>query len=259
MRIYDVEKYLYSLKDKLDPDEGELYGDSRKEVRGVQVCWMATLDAIKNAHKTGANLMLVHEALLSPYPFKKMPRPKDYLCWPANQKRIELLSKYGIAVMRFHGTLDEICIYDDFAKALELPQPTIVEKELVKLYDIEPVTIEAMIIKVKNNLGLDSVRVTCCNLKKRVHRIGLPWGGLGLFVNVSYQKKLLRYNPDLFIAGETDSYAMHFAIDSGVVMIETSHEVSENIGLKHFTTRLKKEIKNVPIIFYENKKPWINR
>jgi len=259
MHVHDLEKYLYNLKGKLNSDEGHVFGNGRMKVKGIQVSWMATLDAIQSAHKIGANVMLVHEALFFPYPFTEKSRPEDYFTWAVNRKRAHLLSEYGIAVVRFHGTLDEICIFDDFARALGLLKPSIEEEGLVKLYDIEPTSVEEMIERVKTSLGLDLVRVTPCDLKKKVRRIGLLWGGLGLFVNVEYQQQVLRHDPDLFIAGETDSYTMHFAIDVGVVVIETSHEISENIGLKNFTNKLKQELENIPIVFYENRKPWINR
>lgn len=259
MKVTELQKYLYNLKGKLNSDEGLLFGDGEQEVESIQVSWMATLEAIENAHKAGTNLMLVHEALFYPYPFEHKPRPKEYLSWSVNKKRLELLSRYEIVVIRFHGTLDEICIFDDFARALRLPEATIVEEGLVKLYDIEPITVEAMIEKVKNKLCVNSVRVTQCDLNRKVSRIGLPWGGLGLSVNVDYQERLLKHNPDLFIAGEADSYAMHFVIDAGVVMIESSHEVSENIGLRSFSARLKQELKHIPVAFYENRKPWTTR
>ncbi|MFH1905075.1 MAG: Nif3-like dinuclear metal center hexameric protein [bacterium] len=257
MEVSDFKKYVYNLKGRLNPDEGLLFGNENNGITGIQVSWMASLDAIESAQRVGANLMLVHEALFYPYPFSNNPRPKDYLCWSVNKKRKELLSRYEIAVIRFHGTLDEICILDDFAKALGLPEPSI-EDKLVKLYDIEPVSIETMIKRVKKALLLDIVRVTPCDLKKKARRIGLPWGGLGLFVNVSYQERLLKYEPDLFIAGESDCYGFIYAIDAGIPMIETSHEISENIGLKNFADKLKKDIMDINITFYENKKPWIN-
>lgn len=259
MEVHSLEKYLHGLKGKLNADEGHLFGNGTIEIKGIQVSWMATVDAIENAHIVGANVMLVHESLFFPYPFMERSKPKDYLTWVVNQKRLSLLSEYDISVIRFHGTLDEICIFDDFARTLGLLKPSIEEEGLVKLYDIEPVSIEEIIRRIKTSLKLDLVRVTPCDPKKKVQRIGLPWGGLGLFVNVEYQQRLLRHNPDLFIAGETDSYAMHFAIDAGVVMIETSHEVSENIGLKNFTDKLKETLKGIPVFFYENKKPWVNR
>ena len=58
-----------------------------------------------------------------------------------------------------------------------------------------------------------------------VSRIGLPWGGLGLFVNVGYQQALVEQGCDLFIAGESDNYGFRFAQECGIPMIETSHEI----------------------------------
>jgi len=67
---------------------------------------------------------------------------------------------------------------------------------------------------------------------------------------------IVDHNCDLFIAGETDNYATRFAIDSGVDLIETGHEISENPGLKHFSKMLQNEFKNIEVVFYENKSPW---
>ena len=67
-----------------------------------------------------------------------------------------------------------------------------------------------------------------------VHRVGLPWGGLGLFVNVGYQQRLIEQGCDVFIAGESDNYGFRFAAECGIPMIETSHELSENDGLQRF-------------------------
>jgi len=260
MKIREFEEYLFSLKEKLNEDEGLLFGNGAEEVAAIQVSWMATKEAIREAGEKGANLMLVHEALFYPYP--SFERPGDYLAWPVNAGRIELLSRYGISVIRYHGTLDEICVLDDFARALGFPEPTI-EEELVKLYDIPSTTPKELVSRVKKRLSLEAVRVSCrdSQWEESVGRVGLPWGGLGLFVNVGYQNRLLSHDPDLFIAGESDSYAFYFAREAGVPMIETSHALSENPGLKDFAERLREEdeLEGVPIFFYQNPKPWVTR
>ena len=71
-----------------------------------------------------------------------------------------------------------------------------------------------------------------------MHRVGLPWGGLGLFVNVGYQQRLIEQGCDVFIAGESDNYGFRFAAECGIPMIETSHELSENDGLRRFAEML---------------------
>jgi putative NIF3 family GTP cyclohydrolase 1 type 2 len=93
-------------------------------------------------------------------------------------------------------------------------------------------------------------------MDRRVHRVGLPWGGLGLFVNVGYQQTLIAQGCDVFIAGESDNYGFRFAQEAGIPMIETSHEVSENPGLAVFTERLKERFPDVDFAFYGNPCAW---
>lgn len=94
------------------------------------------------------------------------------------------------------------------------------------------------------------------NQKHKVKRVGLPWGGLGLFVNVGYQQQLIELGCDVFIAGEADNYGFRFAVESGVAMIETSHEVSENPGLATFTELLAQAFPKVTFRFHENDCIW---
>jgi putative NIF3 family GTP cyclohydrolase 1 type 2 len=89
-----------------------------------------------------------------------------------------------------------------------------------------------------------------------VHRVGLPWGGLGLFVNVGYQQRLIEQGCDLFIAGEADNYGFRFAAECGIPMIETSHELSENDGLRQFVNTLYGRFPDVQFQFFENECVW---
>lgn len=256
MKVIDLESRLRGLKGKFNPDEGIVFGDGGREISGAQVSWTASLEAIETAVKDGANLMLVHETLLLPY----SERPTDYLSWPANRNRLKALSDGGVSVIRLHGTMDEICVFDCFAETLGLGEPSIEEPGYVKLYDIDPTGIEELAARVKKALGMEKVRMASpFNPPEEIRRIALPWGGMGLFVNASYQAALLKHGPDAFIAGETDSYAMHFAADSGVYLVETGHEISENPGIKKFAEMLSAEMPEIKINYFENKPPFILR
>jgi putative NIF3 family GTP cyclohydrolase 1 type 2 len=106
-------------------------------------------------------------------------------------------------------------------------------------------------------MDMPYVRVAYCGDEdKMVSRIGLPCGGLGLFVNVGYQQSLVAKGCDAFIAGESDNYGFRFAVESGIPMIETSHEVSENPGLRRFVAMLSKAFPVVNFKFHENKCIW---
>src|SRR5688500_16378370 len=127
MTVFDLEENLRALKGSLRPDEGILFGDGHREVRKIVVCWMPMIAAIEHAGRVGADVLLVHEALFQPYPLAGREVPKGHLSWPVNVGRIERLSRFKLSVIRLHSTLDELCILDDYAKALGLGAPAVVE------------------------------------------------------------------------------------------------------------------------------------
>jgi putative NIF3 family GTP cyclohydrolase 1 type 2 len=114
-----------------------------------------------------------------------------------------------------------------------------------------------LIERVKSCVGLERLRVARPDGQQRpIRRIGLTWGGMGLFVNVAFQQELLEQGCDLFIAGEADSYAFRFATEAGVAVIETSHEASEQAGLRRFTEMLQAAFADVRFVFEEMPTAW---
>ena len=239
---------------RLNRDEGVLYGEHVPAASVVVVCWMATPEAIDFAGEQGADLLIGHEALFFPYPLGANSRPVGWEAWPVNRRRRERLDLHGLAFLRIHGSADEICIFDDFADLLRLGRPVSAEG-LVKVYEIEPVRLSELVVRVKSRTGMKALRVAAED-DPVVHRVGLPWGGLGLFVNVAYQQSLISLGCDVFIAGESDNYGFRFALEAGIPMIETSHEVSENPGLRHFTKILQARFPATSFTFFENPCCW---
>ena len=254
MKALDFKKYLERVSPNLGLEEGFLFGDPNVEVKGILVSWMATKGAIEKAISEDCNLMVVHEGLFYPYEFQRDNNFEKYLTWSVNYARLKMLSEHDITVFRAHGTLDRLCILDDFAEALGLPEPT-VKRGYIRIYDLPPITVEDLALDVKEKLNLNAVRIIG-DPHRKINRIGLPWGGLGLSLNISFLESLLRYGPQLLIAGETDEYAMYYVLDADVNVIETGHSVSENIGLKRFVEKLRRDHPKIKIVFYECKKPW---
>ncbi|MHB1357094.1 MAG: Nif3-like dinuclear metal center hexameric protein, partial [Anaerolineae bacterium] len=121
-----------------------------------------------------------------------------------------------------------------------------------KIYEITPQPLHRLIADVATRMGLQAMRVTAPRgMDQIVHRVGLPWGGLGLFVNVSYQQMCIARQCDVLIGGESDSYGLHFANELGIPFIETGHEVSENPGLAHWVLMLEKRFPELEVIFYD--------
>ena len=235
----------------------------RASVTGVTVAWMATPDAIDRAGRSGHELLLAHESLYYPYDAAVgAPAPPGWQDWPVNRQRRELLDRHNLTFLRVHGSLDEICIFDDFAALLGLGQPVVAGGPYLKVYEVGPCT-SGRAGRPGERLSRHEVRArqpAARRLPDRlVSRVGLPWGGMGLFVNVSYQQELIEAGCDVFIAGETDNYGFRFAQEAGISMIETSHELSENPGLRHFAVMLAQAFPALDVRFVELPNVWETR
>jgi len=241
----------------LGREEWLLNGDPDRRINGVTVCWMASPDAIREAGEASHELLIGHESLFFPYNAPKAPNlPQGWEMWRTNRQRRELLEAFDTTFLRLHSSVDEICIFDDFADLLELGEPVTAEG-FVKVFEILPTPLADLVAHVKTCLGMPAVRVsTTEGMDQIVHRVGLPWGGLGLFVNVGYQQSLIEQGCDVFIAGETDNYGFRFSQEVGIPMIETSHELSENPGLRRFTGMLQTTFPEISFSFYENPCVW---
>ncbi len=241
----------------LHRDEGMQHGSAEDRVGHTVVCWMPTREALEHAAGAGADLVIGHES--SYYPYDAPNRddvPEGWEGWVINRRRRELLEKSGLTLLRLHGSLDELCIFDDFAARLGLHEPVAADG-LAKVYEIEPCTVGELVERVKERMGMPHLRVSLPNgPQQRVSRVGLPWGGLGLFVNVAYQQQLLAMRCDALIAGEACSYGFRFSAECGVPMIETSHEESENPGLRRFCDILGDRFPDLEVEFVEVPRPW---
>lgn len=241
----------------LNRDEGVQHGSAERPVRHVVVCWMATVEALAFAGQQGADLVIAHESLYYPYDaYVRSDVPPDWPSWEVNRRRRELLDRHDLVLLRAHGSLDDICIFDDFAALLGLAAP-VEEAGLVKVYEIEPCSLASLVERVKAATGMPAVRVCSPRgLDQVAQRVGLPWGGLGLFVNVSYQQQLIERHCDVMIAGESDNYGFRFAGDLGIPTIETGHEISENPGLAHFAEMLRARFSELQVSYYECPPAW---
>ena len=241
----------------INRDEGVQHNPNTGAIRRVTVCWMATPQAIAAAGRRGDELLIGHESLYYPYDvINQVQQPADWQEWPTNRQRRMLLDEHNLTFLRLHGSIDDICILTDFADQLELGQP-VFQDNLVRVYEIEPCTFDELIARVKRGTGMDALRVAKADpMPTVIRRIGLPWGGMALFVNVGYMQKLVACGCDAFIAGETDNYGFRFPQEIGIPMIETSHEISENRGLRHFTAMLAAAFPDLDVAFYENGCAW---
>jgi len=256
--VSDIVRYVEALTGHpLMGDEGIQHGPADRAVSDATICWMATPAAIQAAGENHSDLLIGHESLYYPYDVvNSADPPPDWPDWPTNRQRTAPLDRYGLTFLRLHGSLDEVCIFDDFAALLDLGTPVYADG-LVRIYEVEECTLAELIRRVKDKTHMAGLRVSQPEAaRRRIRRVGLPWGGLGLFVNVAYQQRLIEQGCDAFIAGESDNYGFRFSAECGIPMIETSHEISENPGLRRFAGMLAAAFPAVRVHFFENSCAW---
>lgn len=237
----------------LASDEGFRFGRADKTVSGIQLCWMPTLDAIEAAAQSRCNLMVVHEELNFP-PVYAGASLEDSLCGVTYQ-RMQKLLQYDITLFRAHSSLDTLCILDVFGSLLGLGNPEIYGGYSQRVYDFPPVAFDALCRSVQERTGLPYLRV-CGNPEQVVSRAALLWGGVGISANSYTLQDALQHGADVIIAGEAEEIPMLAAADAGVCYVETGHSHSENPGLQRVQSMLAAQFQEVPVLYYENRRPW---
>ncbi len=250
MRAREVTGWIDAREPDTGSEEGFKFGDPEAEVTGVLVCWMATLAALEQARAAGCNLVICHETLFYP---QSAPIDAER-CWRTNRLRMEAMHRGGITAYRAHGKLDRLCIFDDFAAALGLHDVHAGEG-YARVFRLPPTRIAELVTRAKQATGMPAVRVVG-DLDREVTRVGLPWGGLGLFVNVGFMQRIVENGAEVGICGETDEYAMRFAEDAGLALIETSHAACENLGLRRVSALLREAYPDLPVVFHESGPGW---
>jgi putative NIF3 family GTP cyclohydrolase 1 type 2 len=238
----------------LGADEGFRWGDPNVEVAGIMVSFFPTVDVIEACAEAECNLLIVHELLQMPYPWRGNGDLGQHLTWPVNRSRIAALARNEITLFRAHGTLDRFCIHEAFVRLLGLGEP-VVEDGFATLFEIAPTTVRELVADVKERTGMAALRVTA-DLDREVSRVGLPWGGTGLSVNAGFINSVIEHDPDVLIAGESDEYAMRMVRDCGVELIETGHAVSEEPGLAQFADYLGEQFPELEVVFHPSRPAW---
>jgi len=255
----DIAAFVEELKGwTINREEGVHHGRWDHQIRSVTMCWKATLDAMEDAGRRGDDLMIGHESLYDPYDFdfNAFVRP-GWQSWSLNERRRELLNKHKLTYLRLHSSVDGLYVGEGFAELLNLGAP-VKGKNGATVWDRPECTLAELLAHVKTRVGLSPVRVCAPKgMQQRVHRIGLLIGGAGLDANVGAQEHLIAAGCDVFIAGECDNYGFRYAQECGVPTIETSHEVSENPGLRKFHAALEKRFPELRFTFCENSCPYV--
>jgi len=254
VKIREIEGFLRVHNLARYDDEGFRFGPRDVDITGVLMCFKPTLDAMQAAHEAHCNLIITHEELNFP-PVYSGARVKDQLTGTVTLLRMRRLLELGITVVRVHASLDELCVLHEFAKALGLGEPTVHGDYWERTYDIAPTTVRELALQVKQRLHMKTVRVAG-DQGRTVRRVALPWGGVAISANPNCIQRLLTFDPDVLITGETEDIPMYAAVDADVPLIETGHSESECPGVRRLAALFAEAFPDVPVEFYQNPRPW---
>lgn len=241
----------------LNDDEAITFGPRTREINGITLAWAMTPDVVQAAVEAGHNCIIHHEWLTF-YSAFFGSRERHDLSWPANTGRLELLARHNLTAMRLHGSVDEICIFDATARQLKLGEPIGDDGSGIycrKIFASPVPDFGSLINHVKKAMDMPLMRVSKDRLDRPVRRIGMPWGGMGLSINIAYLQGLIDAGVDTFIFGEADAASFRFAAESGVACIETSHEMSEELGLQEFGKMLQRQF-SLPVNYIRVPPTW---
>ena len=213
-------------------------GIRSREVGRIFVSLDPTLNAVKEAVKEKAQLLLTHHPLIF-HPLSRL----DGDLYPGNVI-VEAL-RHGIAIIAAHTNLDvaQGGINDMLAHAFRLKDVEVLQDVegdpgrdagLGRIGNIpEPMSLSEMLDAVKSILGAKGLRVVGSKDLK-IRRVAIVGGSGGGMVPTASEK-----GADLLITGDVGHHDALEADSRGLSLIDAGHFYTEKEGLALFAERLK--------------------
>jgi putative NIF3 family GTP cyclohydrolase 1 type 2 len=258
----DIQTYLRSLIDVEEPSVDRfIIGDPDTEVKKIGTAWMPYWRVLKEADRTGVNVMVVHEPTF--YTHLDLEAEKwDYLDAPApardqymilRDRKKKWIEEKGMVIIRCHDVLDKVPgwgIPYAFGQGLGFRNEQIIRsKTFYNVYQIEPKPAGEVAKEMAERLkAVGQPGVAFYGYKDyRVKTVGL---GTGCICNPLDYSEL---EPDLFI-GIDDTIRTWvqtaWAEDSGRPLIVVNHGTSEEFGVRSLNKHLKEHYKDHEVIHF---------
>lgn len=211
-----------------------VFGQADIEIQKLGVCWVATMQVIKEAIAKDIHFIISHEN-----PFYHLATSLPSMVRDSVTHKQQLLKEHNICVYRCHDVWDKIPeagVRDMWAKRLGFTCERNVGS-YIQHATIEPVSVEALAKHIAHILHQDGENGVYVfgDTQKMVTEIGL---GTGAATNIF---EMLQQPCDVVIAcddGIHNYYQGQYAIDNGIPMIVVNHAGCEIAGLKNMATYL---------------------
>lgn len=257
MKVKKVIDYILEIAPFVDAygeiprDDGVVYGDIEKEIKGIGVTWSPTISVLKKAEKLGLNFIITHEFLFWPHSETIwFHSEKDFMKKKPNEIRYEILNKNDMVVYKTHKNWDAapgwgMC--DAFPKILGFKKE-INRGRFIRVHQIEPVKASHLAERIKEKMKIPLVRIAG-DKEKKLSRIATAVGGLGQIYGIAEEPYNL--GADSVVFGEAVDYAIRCCVECGMVAFETSHVASENPAVKNLAKKLKQRFPGTKVVFLD--------
>jgi putative NIF3 family GTP cyclohydrolase 1 type 2 len=224
-------------------------GDPKQPLKGVALTFLASIEAIEEALRLGANLLITHEPT-----FYNHPDETDWLAAnPVYIAKRRLAEDAGLVIWRFHDTLHRIKPDPTMAgMAHELGWETYLLPGQPNLCWLPAATtLRELAQHVKDQLGATGLRVIG-DLDRPCQTVGLLPGAPGPRAQVGV---LSAPGVDALITGEIFEWetsefardALHLKLGKGLII--TGHAASEEPGMRRMVPWLEQRLPGVPVQF----------
>lgn len=211
---------------------GLMVGDMEQEVSSVLVALDCTLEVIMEAKAKGCNLIFCHHPLI----FQK---PSSITTGKLlGRKIIELISS-GISVYSSHTNLDSVQggLNDILAELIGLGETTVLEAVagetnagIGRIASLEePVSLEALVDRVKQALGLTFARYSG-DEEKIITKVAVITGS-----GQSFFSAAVKEGAECIITGDTTYHHVSDLREEGIAVIDAGHFGTEWPALKVFS------------------------
>ncbi len=212
-----------------------LYGNENIEVRGIGICWVATIQVIEQAIEQGINFIVSHENAFyengtsTPTPIRESIKRKELL-----------LKQHKICVYRCHDVWDCIPYYgvsDTYARLLGYAFKPRKIQSFIQFAHIDETSLEDVAIHIKNKLApFNQSSIQYFGNKESVIKsIAI---GTGAATNIF---QMNQSDPDCYVVsddGHNNWVETQWILDNNKSMIVVNHAACEIPGMKSMVSYL---------------------
>lgn len=226
-----------------------LLGDKEQEIESVIICWVATIDIIKQAILENCHFIITHE---NPFYMSSTSLPTTIM--ESQSQKVKLLEEYQISIYRCHDLWDlypEYGVRDQWAKVLQFNFDKATKNSFIRIANHINMSVYDLANHVSKQIrpfyqyGVQVIG----DLTKNVQKIAIGTGACTDIMEM-YEKgaEACIVSDD----GINNWVHVQWAMDYHIPLIVVNHMTSEAAGMKGLCQYLSQEFKDIKFVYKDN-------